>query len=368
MRRKTGFPWWLIFIFTCFLSWLSLFIAGIITENKKWIIAGLIYAVPMFLIYTVEDSQDMAKEKERVMMHLTHNKTFSPTDSLRYIAVIEMYEELKIIEKKLKTIEAETKQNTAEIKTRLSDRRRELKDAIDKTIELENPNIKDTGWERFVRGLWIISVIAAFAHALAIRKRYWELYYGKTRGRRTKSGRTNPLLSETSFTEHSEIIKKRIEQKIKKSDYFDSIIVRDIMALAQTFTEQIKQLETDKLHLKNSEEIAKIAELENDLSVLKNKLRNEVNPRLSREYKETVIAKEKLLNSYKDLAIYKKTIDLRLEKALDSLRQAEYDLDRLNKAYNTEKQIAFFDEFKRKTEDLGNYADELHQEMKKSKL
>ncbi len=49
MKKKGGFPWWLIFIFTCFLSWVSVFTAGLIVKNRTWIIAGIVYAAPFFL-------------------------------------------------------------------------------------------------------------------------------------------------------------------------------------------------------------------------------------------------------------------------------------------------------------------------------
>jgi hypothetical protein len=368
MERKTGFPWWLIFIFTCFLSWLSVFIAGIIVENRKWIIAGLLYSIPLFLIYTVSDSEAMTDEKERVIQRLENNRAFNPADSAKYSSAIDYYAEIRSLRDSLLALKAKHPEQYKSVKEDIRKEERVIRKSLMSSIEEANPEYKHSLWEDIVMGLWIVSALAAFAHALAIRKKYWELYYMKKYNyqpipkQKYPNKQVHPLLRET------EAIKKRIEDKIEQSNFLDSMIVSDIRALLITFTEQIKELTNDKQRLADSFEIGQISQLKNEIEVLQKKLAKEENPRLSREYKETIKAKEKLLESYKNLSIHKKTVDLRLDKALSSLKQIEYDIDRLNKAQNRDKQADFFNNFKKKAEDLSVYADELHKEMNDSNL
>jgi hypothetical protein len=363
MERKSGFPWWLIFIFTCFLSWLSVFIAGIIVENRKWIIAGLLYSIPLFLIYTVSDSEQMLNEKQRIVHRLDNKQALSPADSAKYLHVIDYYEDIRSVKDSLEALKAKYPSTNETQKEEYRDAERKLRQSVMTGIEEANPEYDNSVWESIVMGLWIISALAAFAHALAIRKKYWELYYMKKYNYQpvpksnSAAKQANPFLSEI------EAIKKRIEDKIAQSDFLNSLIVSDIRALITRFTDQIKELINDKQRLANSLEIGQISQLKNEIEVLFKKMGKEENPRLSREYKETIKAKEKLLESYENLSIHKKTVDLRLDKALSSLKQIEYDIDRLNKAQDGDRQADFFKAFKKKAEDLSVYADELHREM-----
>ncbi|MEA2041263.1 MAG: hypothetical protein U9N85_01755 [Bacteroidota bacterium] len=368
MKQRRGFPWWMLFIFTCFLTWLSVFIAGVSVRNRKWIIIGLAYSIPMFLMFSVSDSEPMANEKSRVKHHLDANLPLSAADTQKYAYSVELHNSIIEQNNLLKTIQKEKNQGYRREITDIKKNKKELLDEFYESIEDANPDIKNTPWKDFVMGLWVISVLAAFGHAVAIRKRYWQLYNMQNNPNyRTKVKRKIPKSQEQNYREETEKIRSHIEAEIEQSNKFDSIIVDDIRQLTKQYSTQVKNLTVDRAELKTLLANADTNELANEVTSLKAKLAKESSPRLEREYKETIRTKETLLKSYKAMQEQKQSVELRLEKALDSLKQIKYDLNRLKEAFSREQQTEFFTNLKNKAEDLKTYTDELETQIRKNR-
>ncbi len=154
MKNNKGFPWWLIFIFTCFLSWLSVLTAWLIVKNKAWIIAGCIYSISFFFTFTIP-----FKEKEIQIIHSIENKfTYSLEDSVKYIDTIKIHEN-------------SNPQNYISDLGKIKDLENKYKVEMQNNLKKANPETELT-YKNIVLSVWMLFTFTAFIHAIVIIKKY----------------------------------------------------------------------------------------------------------------------------------------------------------------------------------------------------
>ncbi len=168
-RVSRGFPWWLIFIPTCFFSWLSVLVAGLQSRNLKWVLMGVIYAIPFFVEY-VHSSKYIFKEKERVENLFVSGNEISHEDSVKYgnvlVPLLELY-----------NLKEKTYYSDVDFDTMLVDKQiAQLEDRIAVELREANPEIAEA---LDFQGTWLVvlffAVFASIFHAIKIRKPYAEL-------------------------------------------------------------------------------------------------------------------------------------------------------------------------------------------------
>lgn len=55
-KANTGNLWWIAFCFVPFIHWASLLYAGATAKNRKWLLCGLLYALPVVVLFAIIDS------------------------------------------------------------------------------------------------------------------------------------------------------------------------------------------------------------------------------------------------------------------------------------------------------------------------
>lgn len=360
MKLTNKFPWWLIFNVTCFLSWLSMLSAGLISKNKTWTILGLIYMIPFILIFTVPN-KDETQKISKIKFQLNDTLPFAKSDSVKYSESIIINEEIKgnknIIDSLIGSgfiyyspeIEPYTKTQDS------------LYEELDKSIKKANPEFKPSKYANFVYTLWALITLVAFINSFIIIKKYNILV--NEQKSITKRIKTKPIVKELSEEEKilMEIgeIRKRIINRIKKSKDFDSFIENDIKKMVDDYSYQIKKLIEDKKQLEKKIALLEIKELETEIKDLQNKLSKADNPRIIKEYKNSINAKQILIESESEILINYKTIKLRLETSVDSLKQVENDLIKLENVFNVDNKQKFFKTFEEKSAELNNYVNDV---------
>lgn len=364
MNPKSKFPWWLIFNLTCFLSWLSVLTAGLLVKNKNWIYAGIIYMIPFLLIFSVPENTAKSKKIDEVNKMLLNKDSINQSNMIKYDNVIKITHKKNNVERQIDSLENLNDVSNALLITQLKN----LSEQYDKNIKEEilkaHPEIKESLYANIIYSWWLLFTIAAFVHSLLIIKKYRQIVA-------LKSGETSAVVSNNEFTnpiskskyeillEKVEEIQTRILQKIKKSKEFDSYIVEEIREHTDQYANRIKRLIVQEKELTEKLKNVDLEKISDDLSKLNDSLSKESNPRLERETKDNIEAKQKLYNSYKDLKDTHKSIILRLETAVSSLEQVENDLIKLENVFSTENKEEFFKSFDKKSEELNFYVNQV---------
>lgn len=177
----------------------------------------------------------------------------------------------------------------------------------------------------------------------------------------TTQRKKRPQPTPGSISEHKQILRKvsqlreAILNKIKRSDQFDNGIVRDIKPLVDKYLNQVKELvERDE---KLERIIAKnpIAEIDMQISRLKQKATETNSDMLKYEYQNAVQKHEKHKNSIEEFVEQREMISLRLNSTVMSLEQIKFDLLRIESLAADEQRSEFTRIFEEKSADLSNY-------------
>jgi len=358
MKKLSGFPAWMLFVFTCFLNWAAIFTAGILSGNKKWMLIGGLYALPLVFIITVAITDEDTQQRLKIEKRLKSGIALSETEKITYAQALIAIKQIEENQAELDTLtEFREKQELKKANSVLEKR-------VDESIKVVIPD--ETSWlETFAITLWLLSSLAAFVHAWIIKPKYWLILQEKERVRREATEETrrfamqNPKANMLHHKLMQDVIqtKNDILRKIGSSDNIDTFLSDDIKNMTENFTEQIKLLvEKDKkLTLQINPKGAEKAEI--DLSKLEKQRDNSDDVRLLNEIQTAIDSKQRLVNSYKEMKVTHDTIKLRLDTAVSSLKQVKFDLIKLEGVFNDEQKKQFFTDFEDKANELSGYVE-----------
>lgn len=364
MNPKSKFPWWLVFNLTCFLSWLSVLTPGIIVKNKNWIYAGLIYMIPFILIFSVPENTAQKNKIDEINRLMLKKDSLSNSDLLKYENVIKIWNRKNSTERQIDSLLKINYESNTVLITELEKLNKQYEKNMKDEILKVHPEIKQSTYANIIYSWWLLATIAAFVHSLLIIKKYRDLV-ALSSGEISTIEINSSLNKEKIQTEYEilqskvEEIQARILHKIKKSKEFDSYIVEEIKEHTDQYANQIKRLIKQEEELSAKLKYIDLEKLSDDLSKLNDSLSKESNPRLERETKDNIDAKQKLINSYKELKDMHKSVLLRLETAVSSLEQVENDLIKLENVFSTENKEEFFKSFDKKSEELNFYVNQV---------
>ncbi len=369
MKKLSGFPIWMLFAFTCFFNWAAVLMAGIISGNKKWILYGGLYALPLVLVFIVaandEDTRIRRDVKEKIMQN---SHRFTAAEKIDYATAILAAKSIELNQQKMDSIDLqisnENRASSNRQKKVLKSQIKKYKAEISANIKGIHPDQRDW-FENFALTLWMLSSLAAFVHAWIIKPKYWAILQEKEQGKRAKYAHNqrfalnNPQQNKLHYKLLAEAqqARKEILNKLETSEDIDTYLTSDIKRMTENFMKQIKLLvEKDKklsLQIKPSD--LKRTELE--LAKLNKKLELATDARLVSEIQNAINSKQKLADSYKEMGITHDTIKLRLETAVSSLKQVKFDLIKLEGVFNDEQKKQFFTDFEDKANELSDYVD-----------
>jgi hypothetical protein len=230
---------------------------------------------------------------------------------------------------------------------------------------------KNTKYEDFVYTLWVIFTLAAFINSLLIIKKY-RLIVGGFVTTEVKINRTfvaenqkvKELSEEEKIIEETNVLKKRILAIVKNSEDENLLIDKDILKMTEAFTQNIKKLIEEKKQLEEKIKISGLETLQKELEEINQKLVKESNPRVIKELKNSIDIKTSLLESENEILTTYKTIQYRIDNAVDSLKQIENDLIKLDNVLNVDNKENFFKTFDEKSDELTNYANDVEKNIK----
>ncbi len=373
MNKKNNFPWWLVFNLTCFLSWMSMLFAGILTKNKTWIILGLVYMIPFILIFSIpvkETEDDFVLVTKNMLLDtipLIKSETIKYQKSIytknQFIKFEKQYDSIAVLGYGIDTVQI----------NKIYDARDSLENLFDTEILREGKfkKAKNTKYEDFVYTLWVIFTLAAFINSLLIIKKY-RLIVGGFVTTEVKINRTfvaenqkvKELSEEEKIIEETNVLKKRILAIVKNSEDENLLIDKDILKMTEAFTQNIKKLIEEKKQLEEKIKISGLETLQKELEEINQKLVKESNPRVIKELKNSIDIKTSLLESENEILTTYKTIQYRIDNAVDSLKQIENDLIKLDNVLNVDNKENFFKTFDEKSDELTNYANDVEKNIK----
>jgi hypothetical protein len=352
---------------------MSMLFAGILTKNKTWIILGLVYMIPFILIFSIpvkETEDDFVLVTKNMLLDtipLIKSETIKYQKSIytknQFIKFEKQYDSIAVLGYGIDTVQI----------NKIYDARDSLENLFDTEILREGKfkKAKNTKYEDFVYTLWVIFTLAAFINSLLIIKKY-RLIVGGFVTTEVKINRTfvaenqkvKELSEEEKIIEETNVLKKRILAIVKNSEDENLLIDKDILKMTEAFTQNIKKLIEEKKQLEEKIKISGLETLQKELEEINQKLVKESNPRVIKELKNSIDIKTSLLESENEILTTYKTIQYRIDNAVDSLKQIENDLIKLDNVLNVDNKENFFKTFDEKSDELTNYANDVEKNIK----
>jgi len=324
--------------------------------------------LPFILIFTVPTNDILEQKKAEIADNLENEIAFSADDSLKYKEAIHIFKKMGNVSLKIDSLEKNTDIDNPKLIITLKRLKTEYKKDLDNEIKKANPQIKESLYANIVYTSWVLFSLIAFIHSFVIIKKYRQILSGEINI--SKEKKVTPKEDEIPKSKYEDLlnqiskIRQRILTKIKKSKEFDSYIVEEIKEHTDKYTNQIKKLiiQEEKLFIRIKDINTTV--LTKELEKLKKNLTKEENPRIELEIKNAIDSKQILLSSYIEIITTHKTVSLRLQTAVSSLKQVENDLIKLENVFNPQNKEEFFKSFDKKSEELNNYVSDVEKNYK----
>lgn len=323
--------------------------------------------IPFILIFTVPTNDELEQKKLEIADKLEKEVAFSESDSIKYKEAIHIFNKIRNVNLKIDSLENTTDIDKPKLIITLKRLKTEYKKDLDKEIKDANPQIKDSTYANVVYTSWVLFSLIAFIHSFIIIKKYRQILNGEidiSKKKKVITKKEAPKSKHEDLLNNVSEVQQRILSKIKKSKEFDSYIVEEIKEYTDKYTNQIKKLiiQEEKLFIRIKDINTTV--LTKELEKLKKNLTKEENPRIELELKNAIDSKQTLLDSYIEIITTHKTVSLRLQTAVSSLKQVENDLIKLENVFNPENKEEFFKSFDKKSEELNNYVSDVEKNYK----
>lgn len=155
-------------------------------------------------------------------------------------------------------------------------------------------------------------------------------------------------------TQQARIIRSVILSQYKKARKAGAPLERDFPAVLDTYVNQIEDLEAKCIEVKGLVSSIPTADLERDLVQLQRRKASTDDQRLQREYAESIRQIEQHRASYRELVNQQEMLNLRLTGALNSLKQLQIDLVRMQSISHTHDS-SMLEDLRVRSEDLTRY-------------
>ncbi len=360
--KNQKFPWWFIFIFTCVFSWLSIFVAGIIAKNPKWVIMGIIYFIPsLFIDYIDTTTPEYQAEEQRIITLLEGKKVLKRTDSLKYKELIKIYNKIDNINTQ---IDNNMPANTDELNS-LYKKIEKLEAEGYQIIKEKNEDIVSPFWTNFLNVIIIISYILPIIHAFKIRKKYEELINDPDRNW------LENILGVNKKTVTPRVMEEEEEENIEEStllskDYtkdateeiptkFDKNFETRILHIRKNYKLYLLKLQTElnRLNTKQNSNLDK--KIKGDIKNLKMKLLKEGNSSKVRKYKAEIAENQKKLQAVNISNKIQKSISTKLKQTQSDFQNFEKDIESLELNFDDNKLENIITEHEKITTELHSF-------------
>jgi hypothetical protein len=158
--------------------------------------------------------------------------------------------------------------------------------------------------------------------------------------------------------DQAEQLKTAIQKQLKTFEKGNYPLGEDISAVLDNYLDQIKELDEKDAELEHIINSIPMGDLERDLSTLKTKLEDIEEEKVRSEYLKSIEQIEKQKRSFSSLKNEKDIIHLRLNSAVNTLKQMQIDLARM-KSISASGELPSVSMLKEKSGELSEYLDDL---------
>ena len=162
---------------------------------------------------------------------------------------------------------------------------------------------------------------------------------------------------ESPVVQEAALVRRKILKQIESMKKEHTPIGEDIHPLLDNYFNQIRQLARKELEINDLVDSIPLTELQSDRLELETKKTAAGNDTLKEEYRKTISAVEKQIRSIEDLERSREVIQLRVQSALNLLKQLQIDLARV-KGLSATKTTSY-DLLREKSEELSSYLQDL---------
>jgi len=314
---------WIIFSFIIFLNWLSVLYAGLRVRNRKWTISGIVYAIPVVLLFMffVDTSQPDDNQTDEYLNTIINEET-------------EAVAKTPIIS------EEETVSSTGD------DSRNDYAN--------ENSPVRNAFFFIF-----LISWLASIIHTIIIRQAFLfqleaMLSGGQIVPEKTTQPKEKPNIY-SNYLEQVEEYKQLIFKQIKSSEFYNKQIVQEIKPLVEKYVKNATEMINREQKLQKMLSQISTLDIRKKITRFEERQAATDNTELKDQYFQSIEKCNEQIEYHKELSEQLEMVHLRLDDALLSLKQIKFDLIRMEALQTEDERRSVIADLETKSDELSEY-------------